>query len=128
MSTMDQVVDNVKTFGDFTPLNDDESDIVEQVRKDILDSSKVDCTSCNYCMPCPHGVDIPRNFRTYNAHAMYQNDGHTKWVYESMQKEMKSADMCIECGECLPKCPQQIEIPTELANFDAYLKENGITK
>jgi predicted aldo/keto reductase-like oxidoreductase len=126
MSTMDQVVDNVNTFTDFEPMSDKELKIVETVKQEILALSKVDCTSCNYCMPCPHGVNIPGNFRLYNAHSMYQNDKHTKWSVENLEKQGASADVCIECGECLDKCPQQIEIPTELANFDEYLKQNGL--
>ena len=128
MSTMEQVEDNVKTFTDFTPLNEEEFKLIDKVKAEILALSKVDCTSCNYCMPCPHGVDIPRNFRTFNGHSMYQNTKYVKWVYGTMQESGVSADKCIECGECLPKCPQYIEIPTELANFEAYLKENGITE
>jgi predicted aldo/keto reductase-like oxidoreductase len=126
MSNFEQVVDNVNTFKEFKPLNEEEYEIVKEVRRRILDLSKVDCTSCNYCMPCPHGVNIPGNFRLYNAHSMYQNDGHTKWAYSNLERNNASADVCIECGECLEKCPQQIEIPTELVNFHDYLKENGL--
>lgn len=126
MSTMEQVEDNIRTFANFEPLNQEEHQLISKVREEILALSKVECTSCNYCMPCPHGVDIPRNFRVYNGHSMYKNDGYVKWVYGSMKNEGKSSDVCIECGECVPKCPQQIEIPTQLSNFTTYLKENGI--
>lgn len=126
MSNMEQVEDNVKTFTDFKPFNEEEYSIINEVRKEILELSKVDCTSCNYCMPCPHGVNIPGNFRVYNGHSMYKQDGYVKWAYGSMKNNSASADFCIDCGECLPKCPQQIDIPTELANFQDYLKENGL--
>lgn len=126
MSTMAQVEDNLETFHNFQPLNDEEQAIIASVRKKILELSKVECTSCNYCMPCPHGVNIPGNFRTYNAHAMYQNDGHAKWVVNNLKDNNAYADACIDCGECIPKCPQYIEIPTRLAEFDDYLKDNGI--
>lgn len=126
MSTMEQVEDNIKTFSNFEPFNEEEYEIISEVRKEVLSLSKVDCTSCNYCMPCPHGVNIPANFRVYNTHSMYKNDGYVKWAYGSLKKEEKSADFCIECGECVPKCPQYIEIPTELGNFVGYLKENGL--
>jgi len=126
MSTMEQVEDNLKTFSDFKPLNEVEYNIIKQVRREILDLSKVDCTSCNYCMPCPHGVDIPGNFRLYNAYSMYENKGHITWAYGNLVKNGSSASVCTDCGECIPKCPQQIEIPTSLANMEVYFKENGI--
>lgn len=126
MSTMAQVEDNVKTFTNFVPLTNEENQFIKTVRREILELSMVECTSCNYCMPCPHGVDIPGNFRIFNRDAMYQNHKHTEWAYGELDKNEKSAVHCIDCGECLPKCPQFIEIPTELANFQTYLKENGM--
>jgi predicted aldo/keto reductase-like oxidoreductase len=126
MTTMEQVEDNVNTFTDFKPLNDEEQEIIETVREEILALSQVECTSCNYCMPCPHGVNIPANFRLYNMHAMYNNTGHVKWAYGNLEKNEASADVCIDCGECIPKCPQNIEIPTRLSDFQDYLKDNGI--
>jgi len=128
MTTMEQVEDNIKTFSKFEPLNSEEYKIVEEVRLDVFNLSKVDCTSCNYCMPCPHGVDIPGNFRIFNNDSMYRKEGYLNWAYGNLKKQGKSADMCIECGECLPKCPQYIEIPTELGNFVEYLKDNGFTE
>lgn len=128
MSTFEQVEDNIKTFSDFEPLSDSEQELITKVRNDILELSKVECTSCNYCMPCPHGVDIPGNFRIYNGHSMYSNDGYVKWSYGNMIKDKKAARNCIDCGECLPKCPQFIEIPTRLAEFEVYLKENGLAE
>jgi predicted aldo/keto reductase-like oxidoreductase len=126
MSTFEQVEDNIKTFSDFKPMNKEELALIDKVRVEIHNHSQVDCTSCNYCMPCPHGVDIPKNFRTFNAHSMYKNDNHVKWVYGGLKKDGANSDVCIDCGECLPKCPQQIEIPTELARFTQYLKDNGL--
>jgi predicted aldo/keto reductase-like oxidoreductase len=126
MSALEQVQDNIKTFQHFVPLNQEELKIVEEVRQDIISLSKVDCTSCNYCMPCPHGVNIPGNFRLYNSHAMYENDGATKWRINNLKKQEAFADQCINCGECLPKCPQFIEIPDQLANFERYVKDKGL--
>lgn len=126
MTTMEQVVDNVNTFTDFLPLSKEEDALVTKARSKLLELSKVDCTACNYCMPCPHGVDIPGNFKIFNHHVMFKNDKQTKYAYKNLEEKQSSANYCIECGECLPKCPQQIQIPTELANMQTYLKDNGI--
>ena len=126
MSTLEQVEDNLKTFNNFIPMNDEELKIVEEVRKDILNLSKVDCTSCNYCMPCPHGINIPANFRLYNGHAMYENESNSKWVINMLKSRKAFADNCIDCGECEPKCPQFIEIPKRLRDLEDYLKDQGL--
>lgn len=126
MSTFEQVEDNINTFKNFKPLNPEEQQIITETRNELLNLTMVDCTSCNYCMPCPHGVNIPGNFRVYNHHSMYKNDGYVNWVVGNMKNEGSFADQCIDCGECLPKCPQFIEIPTQLAEFDQYLKDNGL--
>ncbi len=126
MSTMEQVKDNLETFTNFKSLNKEEHELIKKVRREILDLSKVDCTGCNYCMPCPHGVDIPGNFKLYNAYSMYQNSKYASWAYGNLVKNESSASVCEDCGECLPKCPQQIEIPTSLAEMEGYFKENGL--
>ena len=126
MTTMEQVEDNIKTFSNFVPLNDEEQGIIMLVRKEILDLSKVDCTSCNYCMTCPNGVDIPANFRLFNSFSMYKNTNHIKWAFGTLKKDDKTSEFCTDCGECIPKCPQQIDIPEELRNQVSYFKENGI--
>lgn len=126
MSTMEHVEDNVKTFSPFTPLNKKELTAIKDIRKHINSLSEVNCTACKYCMPCPHGVDIPGNLRTFNAHAMYGNDHHTKWVISRLKSKDAFADACIECNICLTKCPQNISIPSELKRFKEYALDNGL--
>ncbi|QMS84958.1 aldo/keto reductase [Candidatus Xianfuyuplasma coldseepsis] len=126
MSNLEQVQDNLNTFTNFKPLSEEEQSFMAHIREDILHLSKVDCTSCNYCMPCPHGVDIPGNFRIFNHHSMYKNDGYVHWRVGELTKKDAFADQCINCGECIEKCPQHIDIPTDLERFQDYLKENGL--
>ena len=76
------------------------------------------CTSCGYCMPCPHGVNIPQNFLLWNQ-ARYL--GLARWArkrYQAMHENKKgdhSAAACKQCGACLPKCPNKIPIMEQLA-------------
>ncbi len=72
----------------------------------------INCTACAYCMPCPMGVDIPQTFKFWNEQKL---PVHQKWLYESMVVNGgKGAEKCIECGVCMPKCPQNLDIPAGL--------------
>jgi predicted aldo/keto reductase-like oxidoreductase len=71
----------------------------------------VNCTQCAYCMPCPHGVNIPGCFQFLNQGSMLNNWVEGKRLYNILVKDVQKASNCIACGECLEKCPQQIPIP-----------------
>ena len=114
MNEMDQLEDNLKTFENFKPMTEEENKLVDDVVEALKSKIKVGCTRCNYCMPCPAGVNIPGCFSTYNNHAMYQNDGEFKWNYDELVKNGKDASVCVECGACVSKCPQGIDIPNVL--------------
>lgn len=126
MSNFDQVKDNIETFTNFQPLDEEEANLIKEVREDLLKLEEVPCTSCNYCMPCPHGVNIPGNFRVFNAYSMYQDEQRAKSSYKYLSKNDADASACIDCGECLPKCPQKIEIPTELERMHEYFEKQGL--
>ena len=86
--------------------------VMEQVREGLIRSMKVPCTGCAYCMPCPHGVDIPAAFLGYNGIYL---DGKRKARFEylrnvGLRKENALATACQGCGACERHCPQHIEI------------------
>lgn len=114
MSSMEQLQDNLKTFGDFAPLTDDQMTLVADVAESIRARVKNDCTGCRYCMPCPAGVDIPKNFSIWNRHAMYgNNEGARKEYFERMDV-LARADRCVKCGKCEEACPQHLPIREHL--------------
>ena len=123
MSNMEQVEDNIKTFDSFHPLNEQEQKTVAKVVEAIRARVKNGCTGCQYCMPCPFGVDIPRNFAVWNEHAMYQNDRHARYMYQTVLTEEQRADHCQKCGACETKCPQKISIRADLQRLDQDLKK-----
>jgi uncharacterized protein len=122
MTQMNQLLDNLDTFQNFKPLTKDEFLLIEEVGKTLNSLTKVGCTSCEYCMPCPAGVDIPGNFHIYNQDAMFHNEAAGRWSYGMLVNKNADASVCVECGECIPKCPQHIDIPVELAKMREELE------
>ena len=114
MSTYEQVLDNLKTFETFRPLNQEEQELVEKVAATIRSRVKNGCTGCRYCMPCPFGIDIPKNFAIWNQEAMYGNPAAAKRKYERELAESARADQCRKCGACEKECPQAISIREDL--------------
>ena len=114
MNEMDQVEDNLNTFSNFKKLNEEEQKLIKEVKEDLKKITEVGCTNCEYCMPCTVGVNIPGNFRIFNDYAMYKAEGDSKWRYNDLISKKANASLCIECGKCVPQCPQGIDIPNEL--------------
>ncbi len=121
MSTMEQVEDNLKTFGEFEPLSEKESETIDSIVKLINSRVRNGCTGCKYCMPCPAGVDIPGNFRVWNTYHMYQNYNMVKGQWERGLGEEKQAKNCIKCGKCEGACPQKLKIREDLEKVQADL-------
>lgn len=121
MSTMEQVEDNLKTFGEFKALSEKEKDTVDKVVALINSRVQNGCTGCGYCMPCPAGVEIPRNFRTWNTYHMYRNYNMVKDEWEKHLGEEHKAKNCIKCGKCEQVCPQKLSIRADLEKVQADL-------
>ncbi len=111
MNTMEQIEENIKTASEteINSLSEDENKIIDNV-KDIFKSKiKVNCTACEYCMPCPVGVNIPKCFSCYNNQSMFGKDEQ----YNNLPNSQKAFN-CIKCGKCEKHCPQKIQIRKEL--------------
>lgn len=114
MSTMEQVDDNLKTFDEFKPMSEEELATVDKVVEILNNRVQNGCTGCSYCMPCPAGVNIPKNFRIWNTYHMYQNYNAVRWNWETEMKDEERANKCIECGKCEAICPQALQIREDL--------------
>jgi uncharacterized protein len=101
-------------------LTADEHELIERVRQQYRKMLKVDCTGCAYCMPCPTGVNIPMNFNLYNDCFLFKGAEMNKFFYSQFLTPAQRASACSECRECVEKCPQHIDIPTDLKVVAKY--------
>lgn len=121
MSTLEQVIDNVKTVTDFKYLSEEDLKIIDEARAIILGKNYVPCTSCKYCIECPKKVSIPEIFEAFN---LYQVEKNKERFVKKYQNIISNADLCVKCGICLQYCPQKINIPQKLAEIKEFVEIN----
>lgn len=123
MGNMDMMNDNIKTMKDFTPLNEEEREAVENVVQAFNEKHMIGCTACRYCTDgCPKHISIPDLFSCLNTKRIFHN-WNTDYYYNNVyaNKNNKASD-CIKCGQCERICPQHLPIRSLLeevaAEFD----------
>lgn len=115
MSSLDQMIDNVKTFGERKPLSDEENEIILAIAEKLKNS--IPCTGCRYCVEgCPKGLDIPLLIALYNDQRVYASVNIGQRL-DSLGDE-KQPGQCIGCGQCAMVCPQGIDIPKHMRDMD----------
>lgn len=119
MGTLEQLTENVACAEHALPnaLSDDELACIDDVVDIFDESNKVNCTGCNYCMPCPRGINIPGCFSAYNAsftHGRYEGLKQYVMCTGAGSNDPRWASDCVDCGACVKNCPQHIAIPDEL--------------
>lgn len=126
MSSMEQVKDNLQTFSPFVPLSEKEQAVIDETVLTLRARVQNGCTGCQYCMPCPHGVDIPESFKIWNTYHMYQMFESVRFGWTGMGESEKPSN-CVSCGQCMVNCPQKINIPMDLQKVQADL-DNRVWK
>ena len=132
MNRMDHLEENVTTFSPLDPCNENENVLLASIADTMAGFPTIPCTTCSYCMPCPFDVNIPGNFAYYNdavnnkilplpeagaADYATRRKQFVDGLRAVLPDETTWATACQDCEECLPKCPQQIRIPNQMARL-----------
>lgn len=141
MTYMEHLQDNIKTYSPLQPLSDDEYKLLEEIATIYANYPMVPCNTCQYCMPCPYGIDIPKIFTHFNKCLNEGNvvedrqdkgykDARRAFLvgYDRSVPKLRQADHCIGCNHCVPHCPQKIDIPGEMHRINSFvenLKRDG---
>lgn len=123
MTYMEHLQDNIRTYSPLEPLNEEEYKMINRAAELILNFPLIGCTSCQYCMPCPYGLDIPGIFQFYNKcinEGNYTDNIHDEEYakarkaflvgYDRKVPRMRQADHCVGCRKCESHCPQELPI------------------
>lgn len=128
VSSMEQLKDNLRIFNDAKAncMDEEELVLIEQVRQAYLKGIKIPCTGCEYCLPCPQRVSIPRIFDLVNSAFMYMSEKDSKNNYQRfIVNDGNDASKCVECGQCENVCPQNIPIMQKLKESHIFLTGQG---
>ena len=108
----EQIDDNLRIFDTVGTgcMSAEEHDLIARVREAYLSRTKIGCTGCRYCMPCPNGVNIPGVFSSWNEVSLYESDPKWDWGLRQIREKGEGADNCIGCGACEAACPQHLSI------------------
>ena len=135
MTYQEHLEDNIRTYSPLRPLNDEEMAMLEDTAQVLIGYPSVPCTTCEYCMPCPYGINIPAIFSHYNKCINEGNVASSNLDpnyakarrafligYDRKVPKLRQASHCIACDQCKPHCPQTIDIPAQLQRIDQYVE------
>jgi predicted aldo/keto reductase-like oxidoreductase len=119
MGNLQMLEENAEIASRTGHLTEDEILHIKAMMEENKNLAKLYCTGCNYCKPCPQGIDIPYLFEIMNRYRVYELKEHAKSAYNEIIKGLswiKSADAskCVKCGACETKCPQKLPVIKQL--------------
>ncbi len=119
MSNLPQTSENLGIADKAEPLSAKENAALDTVRGYFRERTRINCTGCGYCMPCPSGVNIPKVLAIYNDYFMVDTEANhqrAKAIYRVQVREHEAARHCVACAQCEGHCPQSLPISQEMSN------------
>jgi predicted aldo/keto reductase-like oxidoreductase len=126
MENPTMVEQNAKVASLPEPMSEEKWQQIGEELEHLQKFSELYCTGCNYCQPCPQGIEIPKIFLAYTYHNVYGMKELAKKTWENYVNNEKkpgctSAD-CVDCGLCEEKCPQHLKIRELLKKVEPILE------
>ena len=126
MQSVEMVEKNVAVASLEVPMTEEQWRSIGESMENLKKFSELYCTGCNYCQPCPQGIEIPKIFLAYTYHNVYGMQELAKKTWENYVNNEKkpgctSAD-CVDCGLCEEKCPQHLKIRQLLKKVEPILE------
>lgn len=126
MNSLEMVDENCRVASEMEAgaFTEENHALVQKIRDIFLSATKVGCTECRYCMPCPKNVNIPAIFRCYNLMYTENKASGRKEYYQTvaLNGDPSFASQCIRCGKCEQHCPQHLPIREKLKEADKALR------
>ncbi|MBP5340567.1 MAG: aldo/keto reductase [Prevotella sp.] len=137
MTFMEHLKDNLVSYCPLVPLTEEECHFLDhEIAHQMMEEETIPCNDCNYCMPCPYGINIPAAFVHYNKFKidkLLPTDAGSPEYRKNRRRYLISLDRvierdrqpdhCIQCGKCVPHCPQKINIPKELQKISQFVND-----